>query len=455
MTFSTGVIAVKNFIKIPAHRRLLYVLASIFIVTIAYAFYFQIEPAVDARAYDNIAKNIVQHGVYKERLDASYAKDMSIQRAGPGYEYFLAGIYRIFGYHYEMVWFLQALLHTFTAWLIYLITSKVFDLKNDDLPAVIATIIFGLHPDLIEISAMLMTETLFLFLITLVVYSFVKTFHRTESWLNACCLGFALAVGILVRPTILLFAPIILALYFIRHRGAQAAIFMAIIVLALIPWTVRNYQIYHQFIPTTVISEYNLWVGNTLLADGGQLADGLNPFDEYVENYDFFSVGAAAKQAFIDFLIQHPGSFVGLTLIRFIRYFSLLRPMGFWFYQTGPSQLIFIAASAFSIAVLFIAGIAGMIKLWAGKDSLCRYLVCLAVTAPLPLLITVVQSRYRFPIYPFLAIFAGYFIVYAVRHAKWWREKYFLAPTVVLLFVSLADLSANVEKILDRLRIFF
>src|SRR5574341_463665 len=75
------------------------ILMAAFCASLSYSFYFQIEPIVDARAYDNLAWDIAQ--------GKGYEAVSSIARPGPAYEYFLALIYYIFGHHYEAVWIFQ------------------------------------------------------------------------------------------------------------------------------------------------------------------------------------------------------------------------------------------------------------------------------------------------------------------------------------------------------------
>ena len=101
-------------------KTLIIILAGSFLLSVGYAFHFRIEPAVDARAYDTIAQNIVSGNGYREDMQTDLAHDFAIARVGPLYEYFLAGIYEIFGHNYGPVWILQALLHALSAWLIYL-----------------------------------------------------------------------------------------------------------------------------------------------------------------------------------------------------------------------------------------------------------------------------------------------------------------------------------------------
>ena len=78
-----------------------------FLLPFVYSFYHHIEPVVDAEAYDQIAVNLLDGYGYKENRSASYEFDISIVRAGPAYEFFLAGIYCVFGHHYGMVLFLE------------------------------------------------------------------------------------------------------------------------------------------------------------------------------------------------------------------------------------------------------------------------------------------------------------------------------------------------------------
>src|SRR3989338_1222342 len=90
-------------------------LAATIFISLSYSFYFQISPAVDAGAYDNIARNLVQGNGYLEALGVPPEKDNSIIRVGPGYEIFLAAIYYIFGHHYEAVWIIQGLISALSA----------------------------------------------------------------------------------------------------------------------------------------------------------------------------------------------------------------------------------------------------------------------------------------------------------------------------------------------------
>src|SRR3989338_7804568 len=140
--------------SLTRHQRnvLLVFLCAFFLISILYSFYFRIEPAVDARAYDNIARNIVQGNGYRESLDVPISNDNSIIRVGPGYEFFLAIIYFIFGHYYEVVWIMQALLLTLTAFLVFLLGKEIFRDQWTFGVGLVSAGLIGFSPDLITMQ---------------------------------------------------------------------------------------------------------------------------------------------------------------------------------------------------------------------------------------------------------------------------------------------------------------
>lgn len=436
-----------------ANKAIIIITASSFLLSLAYSFNFQIKPAVDARAYDAIAQNLAAGRGFREDAGVSLEKDTAMLRAGPGYEFFLAGIYTVFGHNYPAVWITQAILHALSAWLIYLIACRVFETTRK--PPIIAAALFAFWPDLIEISAMLMTETLYLFFTVLTIYIFVRAYQSSENLRLSALLGVATGLAILTRPTILLFVPVFIFFYYHTKQYRCIAIYLVSFLTILIPWTLRNYALYHQVILTTLIGEYNLWIGNTLASDGGQIAGGHNPVTTFVAEHGISGLHSAANAAARTFVLEYPGAFIKLCLTRFIRFFSLIRPMGFWFYQYGLSQAIFVASSTGWIVLAFVTGFAGMVAaLTREKKEILRYLAAFAITAPLPLLLTVVQSRYRFQVYPFLAIFAAYFIVEIKNKRLLWRDPIFLFPTAGFIIITLIDTAQSFSLIIQRLLVW-
>ena len=119
------VLCALNFVNANWKKLLWGIVFASFLLSLTHSFYFQIEPSVDAGAYDRIAVNILNGHGYRQNFDLPFEKDNSIGRVGPGYEFFLVGVYFIFGHHYEVVWFLQAIFHALSVLLVFLIILKV------------------------------------------------------------------------------------------------------------------------------------------------------------------------------------------------------------------------------------------------------------------------------------------------------------------------------------------
>ena len=160
-----------------------------------------------------------------------------------------------------------------------------------------------------------------------------------------------------------------------------------------------------------------------------------------------------AKHELWFFILVHPFIFIKLCLWRAVRFFSLIRPMGFWFYQSGLKQMLFVASSLLAIAALFISGFSGMLLSLKEKKSVFYYLIFFALTTPFILIMTVVQSRYRFQIYPFLAIFGGYLIYKyiwerdrAVKNSLWIAGGFLALLTSVDIVFSFTTVAERIFK---------
>lgn len=436
------------------NKILLIILAVSLILSLAYSFYFRITPAVDARAYDVIAKNIVSGLGYREELSRNIAADQAISRVGPLYEYFLAGIYKIFGQHYELVWLTQAILHALSAWFLYLTARLIFSASERRKKIGLwAAAIFGFYPDLIEISAMLMTETLYLFLICLLIYVFFRYLRRSGVY-SAVGFGLVAGLAILARPPALFLIPVILFYFWRKKLWRQAILFLLVLFMVFVPWTWRNYQIYHQLMPFGGSGALNFWIGNYHGGDGEQ---GLTEEQiQFLSSHEAKEVSSESIKQFKNFLISYPFEFIKLTFLRINKYFSIIRPMGFWFYQKGLGQLLFLLSSAAASVFLFVFSLGGILKAITVKDKRLYYLLAMTIFTPLIIFITVVETRYRFQIYPLLAIFAGYFMVrLSIDQPRWWLEKTLWLAVILVFSNGIIDLLLSLARFKERLGLFF
>lgn len=427
------------------------VLFGTFLISIFYSFYFRIPPAVDARAYDNIAWNIVLGNGYRESLESPIEQDNSIIRVGPGYEIFLAAIYYIFGHNYEAVWIIQALLNVLTAGLAFLITKEIFQARWNYLIGITAAALIGFSPDLVTMQGMLMTETLGVFLIALTGYLFCRYYNALEkSWPPTLLLGLSLGAAALVRtPAAFLFFPI--AAYLLLNKNWKHFLLVIVTVLVLfLPWIIRNYQIYGIFLPTNAAAGFNLLTGNHPGASGEQ--GDFSVLDRYPEWLSGVEVDRLATADATKFILQNPLEFLKLTIYRTSIYFSFARPTGFWFHLSGWSKAITVVSSAVYSAVLFVLGFFGIwqIRNLDGRErQLAKFLLAMLVMMPLAVVGIIIETRYRMLAYPLFAVFAGYGLNLFWQKKLEWRSSLVIA--FLLFSNTLFDVLRNFGRILERL----
>ncbi len=207
----------------------------------------------DSFIYGDIASNWLQHGIYglsgTEGISPTYIRL-------PGYPAFLALIFAIFGKdHYRAMLIVQLLVDLGTCFLCADIAWRLFGRRA----AKMAFVLAALCPFLANYSAAALTETLEIFFTALALNLAVAALgnRRTHYW--AAC-GAACGAAMLLRPDgalllIAIEAFVIAGLMRRRHTGGgwrqvQAPLLLfAIAILPLVPWTLRNWHVFHRFQP--------------------------------------------------------------------------------------------------------------------------------------------------------------------------------------------------------------
>lgn len=428
------------------------IMLASFIISLTYSFYFKIEPAVDAAAYDKIAWNLVQGNGYKESADLSFDEDIAILRVGPGYQFFLAAIYFIFGHYIWIIWIINAFLHALTAFLVYLLSREILKENWNNLIGFASAAFIGFSPDLITMSGMLMTETLAVFLITLAVYVFFKYINDSLYQFYLIILfAFILGLAVLIRTTVFLTVLPVFYYFFSKKYWKDLAVFIFVLAAVFTPWTVRNYKTYGVFIPTTNVLGYDLLVGNHPGATGE--LEPYAPAENYLnEKGSILGSRLALKDALV-FIASHPLEFLKITFYRISIYFSFIRPTGFWFHLEGMSKALTLVFSAVYSILLFVLGFFGIYRikeLPPADKKRAKFLFWLLLTMPLAVIWIIVETRYRFLAYPFFAVFSGYGL------AGLFNKKNNFKPALLIfsvLFLNAAfDAWRNSERIIERIK---
>ncbi|MGI8836620.1 MAG: glycosyltransferase family 39 protein [Pyrinomonadaceae bacterium] len=267
----------------------------------------------DGKSYTQIARNLLEQHVYSHATEPPF--DPSLIRL-PGYPLFLAGIYAVFGHgDNTAVRIAQALIDTASCGLIALLAFYWEpDEKLKRRSAIGALALAAASPFSTIYVATILTETPTIFLAVAMCLTATLAFRaidqrRAVLWWIAT--GIISGLAVLFRPDSGLFAAAIgitLVATLLRHssdalepqlskdvrfRFSRAVLFGAIFSLAfclvLVPWTIRNYRVFHLFQPLApahaempgefVPRGYQMWL-RTWIDDGRYIGPVLWGLDE-------------------------------------------------------------------------------------------------------------------------------------------------------------------------------
>ena len=211
---------------------------------------------MDQRTFDNWAKDIVKNPV---------VGNGKVFYMAPGYPYFVAGIYKMFGSsNYFAVAFIQILLDTLLCLLLFFLGKWLFNKRVGLLAAFFA----AFYRPFIFYSVPLLSDSLILFLNIFTVFIIYWALKKRDyrRWI---LVGLAMGLAALVKPTILLFLPFLLiGLYFYPKKKFNPLLSWVIVILLTIivisPVTIRNYKLSGKFIPICSNGPVNYKIGNSI-----------------------------------------------------------------------------------------------------------------------------------------------------------------------------------------------
>jgi 4-amino-4-deoxy-L-arabinose transferase-like glycosyltransferase len=346
------------------------------------------------------------------------------------YTLYLAGVYAIFDGQLLAARLIQAIVAgALQPWLTYRIASRLFGTRVGLSAAAVA----ALYPYFVYYAGALVTET---FTIVALVWMFDlatgrvrmqaasgKARGRVTAW---ALLGLALGCAALLRQVTLVALPLTLAwLVWVAGRGdarllssrRRAAIGGAIVALSvtfalILPWTVRNNQVFGRFVLLNTNAGYVFFWANHPIH--GTQFQPLLQNESYgrlipreLASYDEAALDAALMARGIGFVRDDPARFFWLSLSRIEEYFK------FW-PSSESSRLSNVArVLSFGLALPFILyGIWLAVARWRrvgiSRQGPAVLLLLLFVAAyVLVHLLSWALIRYRLPVDGILVIFAG------------------------------------------------
>ena len=232
--------------------KLLLILTFFFLLRIIYAYftgYQEIPAQGDVVTYDEYALAILN------KADWLTNPDFPGHYRPPVYPMFLAIIYSIFGVeNLFAIYFFQAIISTLTVYYIFKLSSSIFDEKKSFLSLFWA----GFYIFYLWYARMIMRETLIIFLIIFSFYHlwiFLKNKEKKHYLKSINLWKFMIAFTILLHtdPRYLFYIPFISILFVIYKKNIWIGIkqysgVLGILILLLVPWSIRNYIAYDGFV---------------------------------------------------------------------------------------------------------------------------------------------------------------------------------------------------------------
>jgi 4-amino-4-deoxy-L-arabinose transferase-like glycosyltransferase len=207
-------------------------------------------PQQDAWDYDRHARSIAEGDGYPPSYYAADGGPSALR--APGYPYFLGFIYSFTGDSITAARIANVLLGALAVWLTYLVVRRLWGAR----PALVAAAIAAVFPPLVLLSRDLLSESLFVAL-ELGTVLCVLEYRRFRDLRWAAAAGLLGGLAALTRnPGPALAIPVLIGLWVFRPRLSRTALkapalALAVMLLAVLPWTIRNAVEFDAFVPIT------------------------------------------------------------------------------------------------------------------------------------------------------------------------------------------------------------
>lgn len=314
----------------------------------------------------------------------------------PIYSYLLAGIFKLAGaYSYKSLWIaasLNAVVSAINAVLILRIGKRDFGPSA----AILAAWLWScwLYEAAMAIRLWESSLAALLLTVALLVLPGLAASTRTSLWV---LFGALAGVAGLTNTTLLAVFPFFWVRLWVSCTrrgqvcGRRLLASVGVFVLVLMPWTIRNYAVFHRLMPVRDNFGLELWLGNhegvTRRFDSDFPI--LNP-TEYnrVGEIKFME---EKREIALAFIRQHPGEFLRLSAGRFFRY---------W---TTPELAVWLPLGV-------LAWVGMILALWRKGLDAVPYAIILLMF-PLIYYLTHTFNSYRHPTEPAMLMLAAYSVV--------------------------------------------
>jgi tetratricopeptide (TPR) repeat protein len=393
--------------------------------------------AGDGRTYDE----------WGQRIAAGDWLGEGVFYQAPLYPYFLGLLQAVFDHNLWLIRLIQITLGSISCALIFEAGRNLFSSQA----GIAAGLILAFYAPGVFFDALIEKSILDLFLISLLLWLLSQS-RTAAAWSHWLAIGAVLGLLGLSRENALVWGlvlPFWIGLHFSQsplvNRLRWMGFFFAGLLLVLVPVGLRNLAVGGEFKLTTSQFGPNFFIGNNPLADGTYVSVGKMIGEPQLEGNDAKRLAEKALgrsltagevsdywlQRSWDFMRSEPGrwfTLLGKKLLLVWNAREIEDSDDFYIYQGWSWLLRFLGwINHFGIlAPLAFIGVFLTVRRW--RQLWILYAMILSLTASVA--VFYVFGRYRFPLVPFLALFAGAGIAAA---ASLYQEKNFRPLTLAVV----------------------
>ena len=216
--------------------------------------------------YGEIAKNLIHGNGYSlfymenSKLQHHFKEDVEPANSAympPGYVYFLLPFMQIndIAVRNVLIYLFHILFASIVIYLVYILTKKIFNERT----AIIAAIISALLPEFIY-AVLSFSPTVIYHLLVLSILIFFLNFEKIK--FRYLYLAFLIALTIYFRSEFVLFFLMIVLFFLFQRQYKISAKLFFIVLIMILPWSIRNYLVFEKVVPFTTSFGLNLFRGN-------------------------------------------------------------------------------------------------------------------------------------------------------------------------------------------------
>ena len=378
----------------------------------------------------------------------------------PLYPFVLSLVYRLFGPDLVAAHLLQVVLGAATAMLTFLLAHRVAQTRLEPRPALAAALVAAAFTAtskaLLFLEADLLATPLAVCLDLLAVWLFVRAVDSPRlAWPNLVASGLVLGLAALCVPTVLVCVPFWAVWLAWRRRAPRAALaFVALVALPILPVTWRNHQVSGEWVSISANGGINAWMSNN---PDWQRTSALRPGPEWraMQELPLRTAGIVqsserdrwfGRQAF-EWWLKSPLQAIAGTARKtmlLVHDHEIMRDFDFYYFKDHFSALLRLPGWSFSwLFTLAIVGMVGARRVTPLIDvPAIRALDLFLLGYALGIVVFLAAARYRAPLLPLLAVWAGMGVVWIgrqVRSRSWRALSRPAAVAAIALLVSELD----------------